>query len=57
MHMDKPKVKVEKFNKYLVDDITVYLYKGADIKKDKIVISLSKFLFLKSLEVKGISVI
>lgn len=57
MHMDKPKVKIEKFNKYTVDDITVYLYKGADIKKDKIVISLSKFLFLKSLEVKGISVI
>lgn len=50
----KPKEKIEKFDKFEIDEYTIYLFKGADIKPRGLVINARKFLGMESLEVDGI---
>ena len=44
----------KRFDLYEVDGINVYLQKGLYIPDDEVKISLSKFLFIKNLQVSGI---
>lgn len=57
VYMENPKEDINKYNKFEVDDIIIYIYKCADTKRGRVIITLNSFLFFKSLEVHGISII
>lgn len=57
VYMEKPKEDINRYDKFEVEDIIVYVYKCANTKRGKIIITLSSFFFYKSLEVEGISMI
>lgn len=53
--LDKPK-EPDKYDRFEVDDITVYVYKGAVIK-DVLRLNLTNYFLFKEIEVNGIKVI
>ena len=55
VRLGKPE-KVESFDLYDVDGISVYLRKGTRVINNKLHIFLRKFFFIKDLAVDGISI-
>lgn len=51
-----PPIDNRKYNVYECDDIKVYLDGGIRIKKDKFRIRLTRFLWMKQIQVEGIVV-
>ncbi|WZL73263.1 CC/Se motif family (seleno)protein [Clostridiaceae bacterium 35-E11] len=62
MHAAIPHVRVkepeapEQYDRFEVDEITVYVYKGA-VVKNVLRLSLANYVFFKQIEVNGIKVI
>lgn len=48
--LGEPKEKIGKFEKFDVDEYTIYLFKGANFKNDIVNIEYKKFLGRESLE-------
>lgn len=55
IRLGKPE-KADRFNLYSIDEISVYLRKDIQAKKDGIHIFMKKFLFIKDLAVDGMSI-
>lgn len=50
----EPVEDINKFDRFQADGYTVYLFKGADVKKNGLVINAKKFLGMESMNVSGL---
>jgi hypothetical protein len=57
VHFGPPKDPVHKYDLIEQDGLTIYVFKGADAKRDTLTLKLKRFFGVKSIEVEGLKVL